>query len=262
MTDLCIRGHYELAPAEDDEGNPVTVRHDVDGVEWWDVRPAEATYGNLCGRCFARIRYYVGQTPQLLSHIRSHVKPAMQAARAERVAGTRDLVIPINPTASDDSHDLYAMLANWMTSFARSLNCDPPVTLWESFQKDIDVRYMPVWAEQRAAFGLTRALANWYMYREAQISYLMATAAFHDELVEMVGPLMARYPQAPRKQAHTRARVCPQCDEARIQAHWVGAGAHDVVVECFDPETTDPYKGCGYQVPREQVDRYIDWGEW
>lgn len=246
--ELCIMNHT-IRGRHDPDCLTMTLPADI-APDCEGCAPAEARYGNLCGKCFGRTRFLLGQTPDLIAHILPQVIPSMAIASGERVSGGGfKAPLPLQAQALEDANDLYAQLMNWMISHARSNGLRPPVLALGYARLDDDARGLPSWSTPATARDYVQSLADWYGKHELVIAGgpPASVQAWVDDLGEMLRTLNGRYPQAPRRTQPAAPRPCEICEQREVRATWHG---ETVEVRC---------SACGWSVPDAEVQRYVEW---
>ena len=245
MTELCIMNHT-IRGRHDPDCLTMTLPADI-APDCEGCAPAEARYGHLCGKCFGRTRFLLGQTPDLIAHILPQVIPSTAIATGERVSGGGfKAPLPLQAQPLEDANDLYAQLMNWMISHARSNGLRPPVLALGYARLDDDARGLPSWSTPATARDYVQSLVDWYGKHELVIAGgpPASVQAWVDDLGEMLRTLNGRYPQAPRRKDSAAHRPCPTCDMREVRVRWYGDEAQVVCDNCMqviDPAAAGKY---------------------
>lgn len=193
-----------------------------------------------------RTRHLLGVAPDLASHIASLIPRSGGGAWGVRVSGSKELPLPLNAVALEDVNGMYAQLVNWSTSISRSMGVRPPVSVLGWMRKDANCDGLPSWAQPDDVALLVGDVSRWLSGRCAQLAHYPLSGVFFEDVREIVGPLLGRYPLAPRPRTRA-ARDCPVCDERRTVMVQFEEG--DVVrVVCTH---------CGHEIPEAVVGRFL-----
>lgn len=195
----------------------------------------------------ARTRHLLSLAPDVAAHVLSLVAPAGGGGQGVRVSGSKEIPLPLNAKALEDANGLYSQLVNWCTSIARSMGLRPPATVLGWMRRDVDCDGFPSWAHPEDAAELVRTVAEWLSGHSEHLAGFAIGRAFFDDLRdELLGPLLGRYPQMPRRPA-TAARECPVCDRRTVIVNFDEEG-DGVMVACTF---------CGHEVPESVVTRFL-----
>lgn len=160
--------------------------------------PLEAHHGNLCNRCFGRIKSALELAPDVVEHVVSMVD-ANSGGSDDRVDGSRDAPLPFNTTAFNDANEIYQRLVYWSILWADRLKVQAPGPAVRSWRAESGfVVGLPADIAPGSARYLAGVMSAWLMLKLEEIAYLLPlddVNYFADELRD-VFRVNARWPSA------------------------------------------------------------------
>ncbi len=208
-------------------GCVVVVGEESDALEL----PATAARGALlCQACLGRIAWRLDDVPDIAARARLALVPGGAASgSSERVSGSREPDAPINVAAMEACDQLVAMLAGWVTYWARVLSLAPPRLLAGALAADRNVEGVRAGTTpETVADGLT----EWGMWMKVHLPAIAAqnsVAAFHDELDSTCRKIARQFPRDEPREVQQRPRYCPICEVRGVRVTWEG---RQPVVRC------------------------------
>lgn len=216
---------------------------DEDGVQWGK----DAKWGHLCGSCFWRIRYRLGEAPKIIVALRTTMVPLKAQSLDGKVDGTRDRSLPFLESSAPEADEFFGVLVDWAVSHAEALSGRPastlPSTAWRAYERVLDTgdssRGLPAGLSPDAAAMRTQEVVQWLIRWGAKIAELPAVVAYHDDIVHQVARYRSRAGLVqPRGRAKAR-RACDICMTSTVEVSSPDVGP--LIVRCtnchqvFDP---------------------------
>lgn len=193
--------------------------------------PFETAKGNLCIKCFGKMRNALDLAPTVVEHVVSLINTKGGQADDRVDDANAEAPLPFNTQAFNDGNEIYQRLVYWSILWADRLGVQAPgpaVRAWRA--RNGFVVGLPVDIAPGSARYISGIMASWLRLKLEEICYLTLDDVnyFADELKD-VYRINARWPQEAKP--YFSKMPCPD-DRGRIAVYPPTEFGEDVVYKC------------------------------
>lgn len=218
-----------------------------DPAECWGCLPRPAEYGTLCMPCHGRLTRNLYSAPDLVTHLRTLLEPALIQQGDGMPHGESELPIPVNAGAIDAADEIHAQLASWVMlvleehpaglagpSVAGSRLTVPTTRSYVNSDGTRETKYLApvvVGLKPTAADDATRQFAQWLLNQQTWIEDQEWAAEMLRDLGTTIATNRARYP-ADERSRRIPDLPCRNCQRMSLSYHPPTVAGADFLVQC------------------------------